>query len=154
MTQQQILLDKNEEFGPIESIGIMTYSNEKSLQAVHNYANATSTDDGVTVNVPTQYIQVGLQGGAQSSTIIDMANSQENFGIFEKLRNFWRKFGILEKSGNIWKNLEYLKSQEISGKIYICGNIRKYLWKYLEISGILRNTMTPHTNTLPDLLWI
>eukprot|EP01083_Nonionella_stella_P208435 756410_1 len=61
--------------GLIQSIGIMEYKNEKSLTDVKNYANATNTDDGVTVNVPTGAIQVGLQGGASQSTIISMANS-------------------------------------------------------------------------------
>ena len=66
----------------IDSIGIMVYSNEKSLSYVNDY-EVSKQNQGwpIKVDVPYKNIQVGLQGGASDGTIMDMANSVISEGL-------------------------------------------------------------------------
>jgi len=72
--------------GLIDSIGLMVYSDQQSLQWVPDYAAATSEWQGfpITVNVPTSQIIPGIQGTATDSSISTMASDcvSQNLGGF------------------------------------------------------------------------
>merc|ERR1712212_1373989 len=63
--------------GLLDSVGLMVYSNLKSLQYVKDYGNATSEGNGwpITVDVPYANILPGIQGPASDKTIEEMAQS-------------------------------------------------------------------------------
>ena len=64
-------------YGEIDSIGIELYDNLESLDYVKDYENATSEWIGFPIlyNVPPKNILVGLQGIAESQSIIQMAEN-------------------------------------------------------------------------------
>jgi chitinase len=66
--------------GLLDSIGLMVYSDEQSLQWVPDYAAATSEWQGfpITVNVATSAIIPGIQGTASDSSISTMATDCVN----------------------------------------------------------------------------
>eukprot|EP00483_Globobulimina_turgida_P002311 UN02313 len=66
----------------IDSIGIMVYQGSKSLSYVNDY-EVDKQNQGwpIHVDVPYGAIQVGLEGGAGSSTIDSMANSVISEGL-------------------------------------------------------------------------
>eukprot|EP01084_Bolivina_argentea_P206351 352337_1 len=97
----------------IDSIGIMVYSNERSLQYVNDY-EVSKQNQGwpIQVDVPYGNIQVGLQGGASSGDINDMANQCIERGlngimvwyssVFDKTRN--KNALVYDKKSNAYPN--------------------------------------------------